>query len=466
MKIRWTINFILVGICLVGLISPVFAQFRSDNCNCPIPIGDTEVGVGRRIPKYYSMYQRLSPDAKWLAYKLNQGGKNYILNLETLKETTLEVHGNLPGEEDTYWGIPYWSNFDTDMLTLRITSYIDSLNKDGTQMTVSNIFTYRISTSVSQRITPAILGKYGEKGSVSGAFEISKDTFYIEYILKGALKNGKDSIFHGFYVPVSQSLIPNEIYPNLYFSVLGATQDSVHKLVELLDVLPPHSKFSVYLDQKELLFPRTIQSSLYASFTPDGERFALSVNPIDLGEADTVFPQIWVYDLNDPDPSKVKVINFQCLFCKYSFEGIYAEFITDSTLAVSMHNDGDISSPLWEITIDGRIIRQLTFLPTSGIHPSEPENVFLSSLTSSPNPFKNETHLRFHLNRVAYTTICVYDVLGHQVWGDGKGRTYEAGDHEIGVEGASLPEGSLYARIETGFGEVRTIKLLKYLNRD
>ncbi|HET9136153.1 MAG TPA: hypothetical protein VFO76_05905 [Candidatus Kapabacteria bacterium] len=461
MKIRWTINFILVGICLVGLISPVLAQFRSDNCDCPIPIGDTDIGIGRTIPKYYSMYQRLSPDAKWVVYKLNQGGKNYILNLETLKETKLEVHGDLPGEEDTYWGIPYWSNFDNDLLTLRITSYIDSLNKDGSQIAVSNIFTYRVSTSETQRITPNILGKYGEKGSVSGAFKISKDTFYIEYILKGVLKNGKDSIFHGFYVPITQSLIPNEIYPNLYFSVLGATQDSSHKLVEMLDPMPPHSKFSIFLDQKELLFPRSIQSSLYASFTPNSKLFALSANPIGLGSPDTVFPQVWIYDANDPDPAKIKVINFQCLFCKYSFEGIYAEFITDSTLAVSMHKDGDISSPLWEITIDGRIVRQLTFLPTSSVEGSEEENVFLSSLESFPNPFKKETHLRFHLNRMAYTTIGIYDVLGHQVLGDGKGKSLEAGDHEVVVDGSLLPDGSIYARIETGFGEVKTVKLVK-----
>jgi hypothetical protein len=86
---------------------------------------------------------------------------------------------------------------------------------------------------------------------------------------------------------------------------------------------------------------------------------------------------------------------------------------------------------------------------------------YLASFTSSPNPFKNDTHLRFHLNRVAYTTIGIYDVLGHQVWGDGKGRSLEAGDHEVVVDGSLLPEGSLYARISTGFGEVRTVKLVK-----
>ncbi|HET9137472.1 MAG TPA: hypothetical protein VFO76_12625 [Candidatus Kapabacteria bacterium] len=87
--------------------------------------------------------------------------------------------------------------------------------------------------------------------------------------------------------------------------------------------------------------------------------------------------------------------------------------------------------------------------------------IYLASFTSSPNPFKHETHLRFHLNRMAYTTIGIYDVLGHQVWGDGKGKSLEAGDHEVVVEGSLLPEGSLYARIETGFGEVRTVKLVK-----
>jgi hypothetical protein len=93
-------------------------------------------------------------------------------------------------------------------------------------------------------------------------------------------------------------------------------------------------------------------------------------------------------------------------------------------------------------------------LTTAGVN-------YIASFTSSPNPFKSETHLRFHLNRMAYTTIGIYDVLGHQVWGDGKGRSLDVGDHEVVVDGSLLPEGSLYARIETGFGEVRTVKLVK-----
>jgi hypothetical protein len=99
-------------------------------------------------------------------------------------------------------------------------------------------------------------------------------------------------------------------------------------------------------------------------------------------------------------------------------------------------------------------------LKASAPSPTTVELSYLTSLTSSPNPFKNETHLRFHLNRMAYTTIGIYDELGHQVWGDGNGHPLEAGDHDVSISAGSLPEGLLYARVSTGFGEVRTIKLV------
>ncbi len=85
---------------------------------------------------------------------------------------------------------------------------------------------------------------------------------------------------------------------------------------------------------------------------------------------------------------------------------------------------------------------------------------YLSSFTSIPNPFIDETNLRFTLNRLAYLTIAIYDELGRPVWGDGSGRTFEVGEHEISIDGKSLLIGSFYARIATGFGEVKTVKLV------
>ena len=104
----------------------------------------------------------------------------------------------------------------------------------------------------------------------------------------------------------------------------------------------------------------------------------------------------------------------------------------------------------------------LGFLLKAGIpSPSSPfPSQYLVSFTSSPNPFIEETTLQFTLNRMTYTTIAVYDELGRLVWGDGRGLSLEAGMHQVHLDGKNLPSGTLYARISTGFGEVKTVKLV------
>jgi hypothetical protein len=84
----------------------------------------------------------------------------------------------------------------------------------------------------------------------------------------------------------------------------------------------------------------------------------------------------------------------------------------------------------------------------------------LLRVNTSPNPFAGTTNLEFELNRMAYTTIAIYDDLGRLVWGDGRGSSLEAGLHTVHIDGKDLPHGTLYARISTGFGEVKTVKLV------
>ncbi len=85
---------------------------------------------------------------------------------------------------------------------------------------------------------------------------------------------------------------------------------------------------------------------------------------------------------------------------------------------------------------------------------------YLASFTSTPNPFSGETTLQFTLNRMTYISVSVYDELGRLVWGDGKGSSLETGVHQVHIDGKNLPSGTLYARISTGFGEVKTLKLV------
>ena len=94
-------------------------------------------------------------------------------------------------------------------------------------------------------------------------------------------------------------------------------------------------------------------------------------------------------------------------------------------------------------------------------HLSPLTQTYLASFTTSPNPFKTETTLSFTLNRMTYITVDVYDVLGHKVWGSDHGGTMDAGTHQVRIDGASISSGTYYARISTGFGEVKTVKLVK-----
>src|SRR5262249_10511635 len=88
-------------------------------------------------------------------------------------------------------------------------------------------------------------------------------------------------------------------------------------------------------------------------------------------------------------------------------------------------------------------------------------SIYVASFASSPNPFTKETTLDFTLNRMSYTQLSIYDELGRLVWGDGRGSSLEAGKHTVQIDASKWPTGTYYARISTGFGEVKTVKLVK-----
>ena len=136
-------------------------------------------------------------------------------------------------------------------------------------------------------------------------------------------------------------------------------------------------------------------------------------------------------------------------------KGLDKEFTKDSLLAFQEGYDPTHLPPLDSLG--------LGFLLKNAVHPSPASPLssqYLASFTSSPNPFKTETTLEFTLNRMTYITISVYDELGKLVWSGGKGSSLDAGTHTVQIDGAKLPSGTLYARISTGFGEVKTVKLV------
>ncbi len=131
-----------------------------------------------------------------------------------------------------------------------------------------------------------------------------------------------------------------------------------------------------------------------------------------------------------------------------------AQYQKDSTDAVRYGDDPTHLPPLDSLGLGFLLKNSVATSP--GILPS----IYLASFTSSPNPFKKETTLEFTLNRMAYVQVAVYDELGKLVWGNGRGSSLEAGTHQIHLDGSAFPSGVFYARISTGFGEVKTVKLV------
>jgi hypothetical protein len=83
----------------------------------------------------------------------------------------------------------------------------------------------------------------------------------------------------------------------------------------------------------------------------------------------------------------------------------------------------------------------------------------ITSFSALINPFLRETIIEFTFSQSTLYQFAIYDVLGHLVWKN-KEATFESGLHQIHLNGQTFPKGRLYARISTGFGEVKTIKLV------
>jgi hypothetical protein len=78
-----------------------------------------------------------------------------------------------------------------------------------------------------------------------------------------------------------------------------------------------------------------------------------------------------------------------------------------------------------------------------------------------PNPFNPSTTVRFGMRQAGHVAITVYSALGQEVirLADAE---FDAGYHLVTLNGASLPSGVYYYRMQTnGFAETKTLLLMK-----
>lgn len=158
------------------------------------------------------------------------------------------------------------------------------------------------------------------------------------------------------------------------------------------------------------------------------------------------------YSNYDPTNTTIAVLRYLRSNPKCNDEALQEQITQDSIDLIHTGKDTTIPS-LGELGLG-------FLLNSSGVAPNLSSPKYLVGFTAKPNPFTTELQLRFHLNRMSYCSLQIVDILGNQVFAV-SGRTYMEGDHEMIVDGKSLPSGMFYVRISTGFGEVKTIKLIK-----
>ena len=126
-----------------------------------------------------------------------------------------------------------------------------------------------------------------------------------------------------------------------------------------------------------------------------------------------------------------------------TWQDISSGLITDTINALAFNSNGE----LFAATDNG----VFTFNPTgSGVQTSG--NDMPTSLTleqNSPNPFANNTSIRFSLPNAGQASLSVFDPTGRQVGVVASGY-YSSGTYTTSFNADGLPDGAYYYRIESG----------------
>lgn len=431
-KSIWSLALVLF------LLAPTSEGFATpcDTCDCDPPFNG---GQGRRIPPFAHYNPLLSPDGKLLYCD-----PGFIVNLTNLSIEPVNIKWSIcPASLQALEDIT-WSPYDSDKLAFVALFSMDTLGGSLPRVHRNQLVEYRASTKVYKYITPNDAGPYGTK--FMGIIRSYKD--YLPWSLLsregadtlhiGYHNEGSSNLFGGYYVPQTQARISISL-PLTDTTVIRRSSDysmTIHRTgVKTED-------YEYFLNDKLISLEPWIERVMSASFSPSKQLMALGVMPRSYKD----YEQVWIYRVDDLS-APISKINFQKLHCMYSFWGAEAEFITDSTLAVSMHKDGDISSPLWEIGLDGHIVRQLTFLPTSDVKQTS------GSLSSKPSVIRtlsvSSDNAMLNVSLSADPSqVTILNLIGATVWESRAG-----GSKELAIDVSQLSSGVYFLSVSTSEGQ-------------
>ncbi|MBI3259282.1 MAG: PD40 domain-containing protein [Ignavibacteriae bacterium] len=370
MKAIYIYIFLCIGVLIFNScgdgIAPatngVLPKIDTFDCSHPVFLPD---GKGPKYPPGIShKLQRRSPDGSKIVYIVNEK-RIKILDLKTGIVEMYDPSTMMPSNIGFFGCYDIrWCPYDDNKLCCMFVTGIDTTGNDKFGVYGQNLFILYRKESRLDRINLPYMPKVGPDGLfifgwMNGS-TVAADSLFLGY-------ESKSKLFTGIVVLPENKIVLIPEFEKLRkdgsLSDFLYSPDRKHSAALINGLRVPDFGNVIFIDGTPLRFTDDTLSLLYKlSWSPDGKKLAATV------DIDNKYQQVWVLDVtkwlvDKPALASVEKIDFQKRFCMYNLSGfgnICAEFITNTTLAVSCHHDGDLLCPLWEITTDGRMLRQLT----------------------------------------------------------------------------------------------------------
>ena len=314
---------------------------------------------------------KLSPDGTKLLI-IVEGYILKVLDLKTLSLKAIDFQSKLPKNMKLFSTSAnvVWCPYDNNRIIAQCGIEIDTIGDGKNYLYGQQLIETTIDGNELNIVTPKVLGPTGEP-NVLGIYAwlpnstSGDDKFLLTYSPK------QDGSSYHVYSPQKQTFEPiNFNEPN------GATfTDYTYDMKYTL-----WSGYTQnYIGFNNNFYELTIKDSNIAdagfgTFNPSRKKFSFSVwvHNSSTKDSNNRGAEIWIIDfdkfLQNPTlPLQIeKIINLKDRFCMFNTHAS-ATFISETTLAVNMYKGGynklDGFKYLYEIDINGNMIRQLTFVP-------------------------------------------------------------------------------------------------------
>jgi len=332
--------------------NPIKTDNHKNLTDCPPPV---DHGYGPKEPSYYENRQRISPKLDKLAFVL---GESNLEILDLIKGTTqvIDIQSKLPSNVKFIAVYdPIWCPYDNNKLLVTCVTSTDTVGNGKNFIWGVNVYAFSLDGNEFANFTPKIFGKAGAINGIN----------VLNWLHGSSPSNDTIHLSPGnLYIPQLDLLIKNAIKRNY----ISESPDGNYFFGHIFNPSNTYGEFTV--NDFNFHFSDSISVLDHISWSPDSKKIAISVLPRDTTTNSMYMRnrEIWIIDVEKLLMTKhaialVKIINIRALFCKYAFSGLWAEYISNTSLAVTMHKDGDDFAPIWEITDDGKLVKQLTLKP-------------------------------------------------------------------------------------------------------